>query len=301
MEANMSQLTDMLGCKYPIIHGPIGMLNSPEMVAAVSEAGAYGMLALGFIQDTDQIKKMIDEVKSITEKPFGANIMLTNPNNMEILKVLADAGVKTITTSVGNPTAVYPVIHDLGMKGLHVVLALQHALRAVKSGVDGVVMAGAEAGGLRSMGSELSTMTLVPLAADNINLPIVAAGGIAESRGYKAALALGAQGVQLGTRLIASEECNANQYWKESIINCKDGGTDLFPVGNMTVRGIITPELKERIEKEGGSRNIKFNFGDLDSAWKKGDFSAAPPGAGEVSALINKIKSVKEIIEEMVS
>ena len=296
----MSALLDLLGSTFPIIQGPIGMLNNPKMVAAVSDAGAYGMLSLGFAKDPGEVKAMADEIRTITDKPFGANIMLNNPNNEHILKALAEAGVKTVTTSVGNPSKVYPIIHDLGMKGLHVTLALAHALRAVKSGVDGVVMSGSESGGLRSTGFELSNMVLVPLVADHIDLPIVAAGGIADRRSYRAALALGAQGVQLGTRLIATDESPASPFWKESIVNSGDGDTALFPMENMRVRGVITDEFRRRIDEE-GINNMQLSFNNLGEAWYGNNFASAPPGAGEVSALINEIKPVKDIIEEMIS
>lgn len=294
----MSQLSDMLGCTYPIIQGPIGMLNDPKMIAAVSNAGAYGMIALGLLQNPDDVKSMIEEVKKLTDKPFGANIMLTNPNNPEILKILADGGVKVITTSVGNPSKIYPLIHDLGMKGLHVVLALQHALRAADAGVDGLVLSGSESGGLRSKGNELSTMVLVPLTAEKIPLPIVAAGGIADSRGYRAALALGAEGVQLGTRLIATEESNAAREWKEAIISCSENETSLFPMENMNVRGIITPSMQKRIDS---GEALSFTFTDIGNAWYNGDFTQAPPGAGQVAAMIKDILPVAEVIREMTS
>jgi len=294
----MSQLTEMLGCEYPIIQGPVGTLNDPKMISAVSNAGGYGMLALGFIQDPDDVKLKVKEIKELTDKPFGANLMLTNPNNPEILKVLADTGVKVVTTSVGNPAKIYPVIHDLDMKGFHVVLALQHAVRAADAGVDGLVLSGSESGGLRSTGNELSTMVLVPLAKDKIDLPIVAAGGIADSRGYRAARALGAEGVQLGTRLIATEECNAVQEWKEAIVNCNENQTALFPLGKMNVRGIITPYIQKRIDS---GEALSFTFEDIGKAWYNGDFTQAPPGAGQTAALISSIQPVGEVIREMVS
>ena len=245
----MSELLKMLGCRYPIIQGPIGNFNSPKMVAAVSEAGGYGLLAVGFIDEADKVKSLIDDVRKLTDKPFGANVVLMNPLSAEFLKILADAGVKTVTTSVGSPKDIYPVIHDLGMKGIHVVLALQHAISAVKAGADGLVIAGAEAGGLRSLNSESSTMVLVPLVADHVKVPIVSAGGIADSRGFKAALALGAQGVQIGTRFLASEESPASGVWKKAIVDCTDGGTGLIPVGNRNLaqRLILTPWIRERL------------------------------------------------------
>lgn len=298
----MSELLKILGCCYPIIQGPIGMFNSPKMVAAVSEAGAYGMLALGFINNPDEVKKLVDEIRKLTDKPFGANIMLINPQNEKILEVLAGVGVKAVTTSVGSPKEIYPVIHDLGMKGIHVVLALQHAIRAVTAGADALVVVGSEAGGLRSLNSESSTMVLVPLVADHVKVPLVAAGGISDSRGYKAAFALGAQGVQVGTRFLASQESPASAQWKKAIVECNDGGTDLIPALNMRVaeRIVVTPWIKQKMDDpEVENKNIAAELDRNPAA--TGNYERAVFGAGQVSALIKDIKPIKEIIKEMVS
>jgi enoyl-[acyl-carrier protein] reductase II len=296
----MSELLKILGCRYPIIQGPIGMQNSPKMVAAVSEAGAYGMLALGFISNPDEVKKLVDEVRKLTDKPFGANIMLINPHNEKILETLAGAGVKAVTTSVGSPKEIYPIIHDLGMKGIHVVLALQHAIRAVTAGADALVVVGSEAGGLRSVNSESSTMVLVPLVADHVKIPLVAAGGISDSRGYKAAFALGAQGVQVGTRFLASSESPAGEQWKKVIVECNDGGTDLISSSNMRTaeRIIVTPWIKQKMA-DPAVKNIADELDRNPAA--TGNYERAAFGAGQVSALIKDIKPIKAIIEEMVS
>lgn len=296
----MSELLKMLGCRYPIIQGPIGMFNSPKMVAAVSEAGGYGLLAVGFIDNTDTVKSLIDDVRKLTDKPFGANVVLMNPHSAEFLKILADAGVKAVTTSVGSPKDIYPVIHDLGMKGIHVVLALQHAISAVKAGADALVVASAEAGGLRSLNSESSTMVLVPLVADHVKVPIVAAGGIADARGYKAAFALGAQGVQVGTRFLASSESPASEPWKKAIVECSDGGTGLIPLGNQRLaqRMILTPWIKKRLAEI----PVESISDELDrNPDATGNYERAAFGAGQTGALIREIKPVKTIIEEMVS
>jgi enoyl-[acyl-carrier protein] reductase II len=269
------------------------------MVAAVSEAGAYGMLALGF-SNPDEVKKLVDEVRQLTDKLFGANIMLINPHNEKILETLAGAGVKAVTTSVGSPKEIYPIIHDLGMKGIHVVLALQHAIRAVTAGADALVVVGSEAGGLRSVNSESSTMVLVPLVADHVKIPLVAAGGISDSRGYKAAFALGAQGVQVGTRLLASNESPAGERWKKAIVECNDGGTDLILSSNMRTaeRIIVTPWIKQKMA-DPAVKNIADELDRNPAA--TGNYERAAFGAGQVSALIKDIKPIKAIIEEMVS
>ncbi len=297
----MSDLLDMLGCRHPIIQGPIGSMNNPAMVAAISGAGAYGMLALGFMDNVQEVRRLVGKVQELTDKPFGANVVLLNPLAGEILKFLAGAGVTTVTTSVGQPGKLYPFIHDLGMKGIHVVLSLAHAMKAEESGADGLVVVGGEAGGLRSTKPESSTMVLVPLVADNVSVPIVAAGGIADSRGYRAAFALGAQGVQVGTRFLVSTESTIHEKWKEAIIACGDGGTDLLPVRNMMTRAVVTPGIRKLMDDPSVDLAEEMRKVDRVGAWDAGDFDNAVAGGGQVSALIHDIKPVKEIIDEMVS
>jgi enoyl-[acyl-carrier protein] reductase II len=296
----MTTITEMTGSAYPVIQGPIGAINSAELIATISNAGGYGMMALGFTRNIDDVKKLINEVKAKTDKPFGANLMIINPLNEQIIPILADAGIKTVTTAVGFPGKIYPLLHDMEMKGLHVVLSLKHAVSAVETGADGIVAAGSEAGGLRSTGPESSTMILVPLIADHVNVPVVAAGGIADSRGYRAALTLGASGVQLGTRLLASHESPVHKKWKELIVQCGDGGTELLPVENLMMRAIMTDEIKNMINSPGFDIKKEFQLKNADKAWNSADFDLVPAGAGQVSALINEVRTVKEIIDEMV-
>ena len=297
----MSQLLDILGSKHPIIQGPIGELNDPKMVAAVSEAGGFGVLALGFIHDPEQVGQMVAEVKELTDKPFGANLMIAmNPSNEAILEVLAEAGIKTVTTSAGSPKKIYPKIKELGMKGLHVTLAARLTLKAVDAGADGVVVSGTESGGLRTTAPESTNLILIPLVCDMVDIPVVAAGGIADRRGYQAALALGAQGVQIGTAFLASEESPACQAWKEAIVACGDAGTTLLPMGRMAMRTIINPKMGE-LMASGADLMQEYSMTDAGTAWSTGDFDLFPAGAGQISALINEIKPVKDIIEGMIS
>lgn len=298
----MNDLLGVLGSQYPIIQGPIGELNSPKMVAAVCEAGGFGMLALGFVGDLEKVKKLVRGVQELTGKPFGANLMIImNPNNDKILEILAEAGVKTVTTSAGNPKKLYPRIHELGMKGLHVVLSFSNALKAVEAGVDGLVVSGCESGGLRSPNPESSNMVLIPLVADHVSVPIAAAGGIADHRGYRAARALGAQGVQIGTRFLSSMESPACNAWKEAILSCADGGTMLLPQGPLTMRTLINSKLREKMADPNADLPKEYNMQNAGKAWTTGDFDLFPAGGGMVSALISEIKPVKVIIEEMVS
>jgi enoyl-[acyl-carrier protein] reductase II len=295
----MGKLLDLLGSRYPIIQGPIGAMNGPRLVSAICEAGGFGMLALGFT-GPDDVRKMVAEVRELTDKPFGANLMIMNPANREILEVLAAAGVRVVTTSAGSPKKVYPDIHALGMKGLHVLLSLPHALAAEEAGAAGVVVCGAEAGGLRSVNPESSTMVLVPLVADRVTIPVVAAGGIADSRGYRAALALGAEGVQVGTRFIATEESPAPEAWKKAIVACTDGGTTLLPLGRMMMRTIINDKLKALMADPKADLAEEYSYTNAGTAWTTGNFDLFPAGAGDVAALIREIKPVADVIREMV-
>jgi len=297
----MTDVKELLGSRYPIIQGPIGELNDPKLVAAVSEAGAFGMLALGFVTDLDRVRQMVAEVQSLTDQPFGANLMIAmNSNNEAILEILAEAGVKTVTTSAGSPKRIYPKIKALGLNGLHVALAAPMAVKAAEAGVDGVIVSGTESGGLRTTGPESTNMILVPLVCDQVKVPVVAAGGIADRRGYRAAMALGAQGVQIGTAFLAAEESPAPTAWKEAIVGCADAGTTLLPMGNMAMRTIINPKMAG-LMADGADLSRAYRMGDAGKAWRSGDFDLFPAGAGQISALINAVKPVREIVEEMVS
>jgi len=297
----MSEILDVLGSKYPIIQGPIGELNDPKMVAAVSEAGAFGMLALGFVTDLDKVRQMIAEIKALTDKPFGANLMIAmNPNNEAILEVLAEAGVKTVTTSAGSPKKIYPKIKELGLRVIHVALAAPLAVKAADAGADAVVASGTESGGLRTTGPESTNLILIPLVCDLVDLPVVAAGGIADRRGYQAALALGAQGAQIGTAFLASEESPAPSAWKEAIIGCPDAGTTLLPMGGLAMRTIINPKLGELMAAD-ADLTQEYNLMNAGEAWTNGNFDLFPAGGGQISALIKEVKPVKDIIEGMVS
>jgi len=295
----MTKLLEILGCKYPIIQGPIGQFNNPKMVAAVSEAGAFGILSLGYITDTEKVRQMVKEVKELTDKPFGANLMIAmNPNNEAILEVLAKEGVKVVTTSAGSPKKIYPTIKKLGIKGLHVTLTAKLAGKAAAA--DGIIVSGAESGGMRTNGPESTNLILVPVVCDMVDVPVVAAGGIADRRGYQAALALGAQGVQIGTAFLASKESPASKAWKEAIINCSDAGTTLLPTGGIAMRTIINQKLGELMASS-ADLSQEYNMKNANEAWSTGDFDLFPAGAGQISALIKEIRPVKDIIEEMVS
>jgi len=295
----MSRVTELLGSRYPIIQGAMGVICNPELVAAVSEAGAFGLLATAFAQDPEAVRSQVQATKKLTNKPFGANLFVMNPLAQEFAKVFAEEGVKTVTVSGGSPKALIPLLRELGMKIIVVVPIVGVAQGAEGLGADAIVAEGAESGGVQGL-KGVSTMVLVPAVIDAVKVPVIAAGGIGDSRGYKAAMSLGAEGVQVGTRFIATKECIANAIYKERIVESGDTGTSLVDMGRFRIRALRTQLVEKMIKGEKGPDNI-FTPGAMEAAWLKGDLEAGVLPAGQVAGLISGIPSVREIVEEMVS
>ena len=214
----MSSVAKLLGCRYPVIQGAMGVISNPEMVAAVSEAGGFGLLATAFAADPDIVRGQIRAVKKLTDKSFGANLHLMNPLTPKFAELLVEEGLPAVTLSGGSPKQIIPVLHEHGMKAIVVIPSVEVARKAADTGADIIVAEGSESGGMQGFNGA-STLVLVPAVVDAVDVPVVAAGGIADSRGYKAAFALGAQGVQVGTRFIASEECIAHPNYKKFILD----------------------------------------------------------------------------------
>jgi enoyl-[acyl-carrier protein] reductase II len=295
----MSRVTDLLGCRYPIIQGAMGVICNPELVAAVSEAGAFGLLATSFAQDPEAVRSQVQATKKLTNKAFGANLFVMNPLAQEFAKVFAEEGVKTVTVSGGSPKSLIPLLRDLGMKVIVVVPIVGVAKGAEGLGADAVVAEGAESGGVQGL-KGVSTMVLVPAIVDAVKVPVIAAGGIGDSRGYKAAMALGAEGVQVGTRFIATKECIANAIYKKRIVESEETGTDLVDMGRFRIRALRTQLVEEINKGQKGPDNI-FTTAAIEAAWLKGDLEAGVLPAGQVAGLISGIRAVREVIEEMVS
>lgn len=295
----MKDISGMLGCRYPIIQGPLGGVTNPELVAAVSEAGGFGLLAAYITSDPDKLKAQIGKVKSLTDKPFGANLVAMNPQSMEFAEILADSGVKAVTTSAGNPRELIPFLKERGVKVFNVSPSVDSAKKAEALGADAIIAEGSESGGMQGFDTA-STMVLVPLVVDAVNVPVVAAGGIADSRGYRAAFALGAKGVQLGTCLVTSKECIAHEIYKKSICEADDTNTRLVNLGRMQVRAIRTP-LVERVLEGASQLSFKdFTPKNVEAAWIKGELDVFPIPAGQIAAMIKEVKSVREIIKGIV-
>jgi enoyl-[acyl-carrier protein] reductase II len=266
-----NRVTEMLGCKYPVIQGAMGIISNPEMVAAVSEAGGYGLLATAFADNVEIVQSQVTATKKLTDKPFGANLFMMNPLSEAFARLMAAEGIKAVTLSGGSPKTLLPVLRDLGISAMVVVPTTKVALSAVANGADAIVAEGSESGGIQGF-QGASTMVLTPAVVDAVEIPVIAAGGIGDSRGYRAALALGAEGVQVGTRFIAAQECVAHAVYKDIIVQSAETGTELLDVGRMRVRALNTP-LVQKITAGEDVGNAVFGEA-MEQSWLRGDLDA---------------------------
>ncbi len=295
----MNAVCNLLKCQYPILQGAMGVICNPELVAAVSNAGGFGLLATAFIQDSDVLGNQIQATKRLTDQPFGANLFAMNPLVNEFVEILAGEKVGAVTVSGGSPKHIIPLLRDKGIKSFLVVPTVDLASKAEAAGADAIIAEGSESGGMQGFNGS-STIILVPAVSDAVKIPVLAAGGIGDSRGYKAAIALGAQGVQVGTRFIATKECIAHANYKDTIMHSEETGTRLVHLDRFKIRALYTP-LVEKILKGSLNASEVFNSKSVMKSWIEGDIDSGVLPAGEISGLISGVLSAKEIIDEMVS
>ncbi|WP_409227833.1 enoyl-[acyl-carrier-protein] reductase FabK [Gudongella sp. SC589] len=296
-----SRLKELLGIKYPIFQGGMAWVATSELAAAVSEAGGLGIIAAGNAPG-DYVREEIRKLKEMTDKPFGVNIMLLSPFAEDIVDIVCDEGVPVVTTGAGNPGKFLERFRKHNIKVIPVVPTVSLAKRLEKQGVDALIVEGTEAGG--HIG-ELTTMALVPQVRDAVSIPVIAAGGIADGRGIVAALALGADGVQLGTRFVCSTEAKVHQNYKDKLINAKD--RDALVTGRSTghpVRVIKNQFTREFIELEKSGASIedleKMGSGRLRMAVVEGDVDKGSVMSGQIAGMINDIKPCHEIIQQLI-
>ncbi|MFC2049838.1 enoyl-[acyl-carrier-protein] reductase FabK [Chloroflexota bacterium] len=295
-------LCNLLDIKYPIIQGGMAWLGTTELVSAVSNAGGLGIIGSGDAP-TDWLRDQIRATKDSTDKPFGVNILMMSPFVKDNLQLIVDEEVKIVTFGGGNPGTYLPALKEAGVKAIPVVSSVALARRLERLGADAAIAEGMESGG--HVG-DTATMALVPQVVQNINLPVIAAGGIADGHGLVAALALGAQGVQMGTRFVCSEECIAHPSFKERILQAQDratvvtGETTGHPVRCLENR--LTREFKA-MEKAGASTEEleAFGRGRLSSGIVQGNLDEGSLMAGQIAGLIKDIKPVKAIIEDIMA
>lgn len=297
----MKLLHEILGTKYPIIQGGMANIATGEFAAACSNAGALGLIGAGGM-DADSLRENIRRCRALTDKPFGVNIMLMHPQADEFAKIVVEEGVKIVTTGAGNPGKYMPMWKAAGITVIPVVAAAVLAKHLEPLGIDAVIAEGTESGG--HVG-EMTTMALVPQVVDAVNVPVIAAGGIADGRGLAAALALGACGVQVGTCLLASIECPIHENYKAALLKAKDSDTIVTGrLGGTPVRVLKNRMSREyvRQEKNGADKAEleQFTLGSLRKAVFDGDTQNGSLMAGQAAGMLHEIRPVQEILEEMV-
>lgn len=298
----MNRICEMLNIQYPIFQGGMAWVANHAIAAAVSEAGGLGIIAAGNAP-AEWLREEVRACKALTNKPFGVNIMLLSPFADEVAKVIVEEGVTIVTTGAGNPGKYMEMWKEANVKVIPVVPSVAIAKRMAKGGADAVVVEGCEAGG--HVG-ELTTIVLTPQVVDAVDIPVIAAGGIADGRGFAAALMLGAEGIQIGTRFLVAKECQVHENYKERVIKASD--IDAVVTGRSTghpVRGLrnkFTREL-DKMEKAGmATEELEaFGTGALRKAVVEGDIVHGTVMAGQIAGMISKEQTAQQIIDELVS
>jgi enoyl-[acyl-carrier protein] reductase II len=298
VEMIQTRVCDLLGIEYPILQGGMAWVATAELAAAVSNAGGLGIIGAGNAP-AEVVEKEIIKALELTTKPFGVNVMLLSPFVDQVMEVILKHRVRVVTTGAGNPGKYIGSLKEAGAKVIPVVPSTALAKRMQSVGADALIAEGTEAGG--HIG-ELTTMCLVPQVVDAVEIPVIAAGGIADGRGLAAALALGAEGVQMGTRFVCSVECTAHANYKEALL--KAGDRDAILTGRTTghpvrcLKNKLTREF-DRLERAGAAAEEleKLGAGRLREAVVEGNTHEGSVMSGQIAGLINDIKSVKEIIE----
>ena len=296
-----TKVTEILGIEYPIIQGGMAWVAEHHLAAAVSNAGGLGLIGAASAP-AEVVRDEIRKCKALTDKPFGVNVMLLNPNADEVAAILVEEGVKVVTTGAGNPSKYMEMWKNAGIKVIPVVASVAMAKLMQRGGADAVVAEGMESGG--HIGST-TTMSLVPQVVDAVTIPVIAAGGIADGRGLAAAFMLGAQAVQIGTRFVVATESIVHKNYKEMLIKAKD--IDSAVTGMSTghpVRSIRNKMTREylKLEKEGAEfmELEKLTLGSLRKAVIEGDVVNGTIMAGQIAGLVKKEQSCAEIITEMI-
>ena len=295
-------LCDLLGIEKPVFQGGMAWIADASLASAVSEAGGLGIIA-AMNADANWLRDQIHELRAKTDKPFGVNVMLMSPYVKEVMQVVVEEKVQVVTTGAGNPGEYVPALKEIGAKVIPVVASVALAKRLVRCGVDALIAEGTESGG--HIG-EITTMALVPQIVDAVDVPVIGAGGIADSRGMAAAFALGAQAVQMGSRFVVSEECIAHPNYKKMVLKAKDRSTVVTgrTLGHpaRVLHNKLTRKYQE-LEAAGAPAEEleKLGVGSLHRATHEGDVDNGSVMIGEISGMLNDIKPVKTIIEDIIN
>ena len=288
-----NRITDMLGIKYPILQAPMGWIARSQLASAVSQAGGLGIIETSS-GELDIVKGEIAAMRTLTDKPFGVNIAQAFVRDPHIVDFVVDNGVTFVTTSAGDPTKYTAQLKAAGLTVFHVVPTLAAALKAVDAGVDGLVVEGGEGGGFKNP-RDVSLMVLLPLVASRVDVPLIAAGGIVDGASMAAAFALGAEGVQMGTRMVAAAESPVHENWKSAIVNASETDTVFLNRFSRPALRALRTERTTRLEREESVSMAEFaNVTDL---YFGGDLEASIALGGQVMGRIDSVVGVREIIE----
>ena len=290
-----NRVTEMLGVDLPIVQAPMGWIARSQLASAVSNAGGMGIIETSS-GELDNVKEEIRKMRDLTDKPFGVNIAQAFVRDPNIVQFVVDQGIKFVTTSAGSPTRYTEDLKAAGRTVFHVVPTLAGAIKAVEAGVDGLIVEGGEGGGFKNP-NPVASMVLLPLVRSKVDVPIIAAGGMVDGATMAAAFALGAEGVQMGTRMVSSLESPVHDNWKHAIVNAEETGTvflnKFHSPALRALRTKRTTEMEKAIDE-----NIFGQFGDAKSLYFGGDMEAAVPLSGQVAGRIESVRPVAEIIQE---
>ena len=290
-----NRVTEMLGVELPIVQAPMGWIARSVLASAVSNAGGMGIIETSS-GELDVIKEEIKKMKGLTDKPFGVNIAQAFVRDPNIAQFVIDQGVTFVTTSAGSPTKYTGQLKEAGLTVFHVVPTLRAALKAVKAGVDGLIVEGGEGGGFKNP-NDVATMVLLPLIRSKVDVPIIAAGGMVDGPTMAAAFALGAEGVQMGTRMVSALESPVHDNWKNAIVDAEETGTVFLNRFHSPALRALRTEKTTALEKQ-IDENIMPKFGNAQNLYFGGDMESAIPLSGQVSGRIESIKPVAEILDE---
>jgi enoyl-[acyl-carrier protein] reductase II len=294
-ETFKNRVTEMLGVELPIVQAPMGWIARSQLASAVSNAGGMGIIETSS-GELDVIKEEIKKMSTLTDKPFGVNIAQAFVRDPNIAQFVIDQGVKFVTTSAGSPTRYTAELKAAGLTVFHVVPTLRAAIKAVDAGVDGLIVEGGEGGGFKNP-NEVASMVLLPLVRSRVDVPIIAAGGFVDGKSMAAAFALGAEGVQMGTRMVSALESPVHLNWKNSIVESEETGTVFLNKFHSPALRALRTTRTSRLEKN-VEENIMSEFGNAKDLYFGGDMEAAIPLSGQVAGRIEEIKSVVDILGE---
>ncbi|MDM1503379.1 nitronate monooxygenase [Myroides marinus] len=299
-----NKLVDLFNIQYPIVQGGMIWNSGYKLASAVSNAGGLGLIGAGSMYP-EVLREHIQKCKKATDKPFGVNVPMLYPNIEEIMNIIVEEGVKIVFTSAGNPKTWTPFLKEHGITVVHVVSSSKFALKAQEAGVDAVVAEGFEAGGHNGR-EETTTLTLIPIVREKISIPLIAAGGIATGRGMLAAMVLGADGVQMGTRFIASEESSAHDNFKNLLLDVQEGDTtltlkELAPV--RLIKNDFYSGLQDLYAKNPSVDELKeyLGRGRAKKGMFEGDLVEGELEVGQISGLIHKIEPVADIVKNIIT